>query len=215
MSWITWVDDDKASANCTSLLLAESEHSLGFQAGGPAKSKNVNAALRQANLIGCALMDIVDPTGTLSGLSARSTVKTKLQNYFNTYATKAGLEDGSIVPKNSTNAANATHALSATSATYAQYADTDTSKGTIDTRLRKVVYKTKDLGSISEAKQYLRYPHSFVYYASPSGTVHTYDCFYSDGSFYYISSGGSITKVTGSFSIDNYVRVIYVDLAGV
>lgn len=87
-------------------------------------------------------------------------------------------------------------------------------KGTIENRLAKLVYKTKDLGSISEAKQYLRYPHSFVYYASPSGTVHTYDCFYSDGSFYFISSG-SITKVTGSFSIDNYVRVIYVDLAGV
>ena len=87
-------------------------------------------------------------------------------------------------------------------------------KGTIENRLAKLVYKTKDLGSISEAKQYLRYPHSFVYYANYSGGYSTYDCFYSNGSFYFISSG-SIQKVTESFSINNYVRVIYVDLAGI
>ena len=87
-------------------------------------------------------------------------------------------------------------------------------KGTIEERFAKVEYKTKDLGSISDATRYLNYPHSFVYYANYSGGYSKYDCFYSNGSFYFISNG-SVQKVSESFSINNFVRVVYVDLAGV
>lgn len=61
MAWYLWVDDDKVGANCSDLS-ALSEKSTGFQGGKAAVAKNVNVALRQANLVVVALMECMGLT---------------------------------------------------------------------------------------------------------------------------------------------------------
>lgn len=95
MAWYLWVDDNKVAANCSDLS-ALSEKSAGFQGGKAAVAKNVNVALRQANLVACALMDVVDPEGTLSYLSTREAIRTKYTTYFSKFATTSGITDGTI-----------------------------------------------------------------------------------------------------------------------
>lgn len=77
MAWYLWVDDNKVAANCSDLSTL-SEKSTGFQGGKAAVAKNVNVALRQANLVACALMDVIDPEGALSYTSSRTDVYDKL-----------------------------------------------------------------------------------------------------------------------------------------
>ena len=77
MAWYLWVDDNKVAANCSDLSTL-SEKNAGFQGGKAAIAKNVNVALRQANLVACALMDVIDPEGTLSYTSSRTNVYDKL-----------------------------------------------------------------------------------------------------------------------------------------
>lgn len=77
MAWYLWVDDDKVATNCSDLSTL-SEKSAGFQGGKAANAKNVNAALRQANLVACALMDVIDSEGTLAYTSSRTDVYDKL-----------------------------------------------------------------------------------------------------------------------------------------
>ena len=77
MAWYLWVDDNKVAANCSDLSTL-SEKNTGFQGGKAAIAKNVNVALRQANLVVCALMDVIDPEGTLAYTSSRTDVYNKL-----------------------------------------------------------------------------------------------------------------------------------------
>lgn len=77
MAWYLWVDDNKVAANCSDLSTL-GEKSTGFQGGKAAIAKNVNVALRQANLVACALMDVIDPEGTLAYTSSRTDVYDKL-----------------------------------------------------------------------------------------------------------------------------------------
>lgn len=79
MAWYLWVDDNKVAANCSDLSTL-SEKSAGFQAGKAAVAKNVNVALRQANLVACALMDVVDPEGTLAYTNSRIDIRNKLSS---------------------------------------------------------------------------------------------------------------------------------------
>lgn len=73
MAWYLWVDDDKVGANCSNLSTL-SEKSTGFQGGKAAVAKNVNVALRQANLVACALMDMIDSEAVLSYSSTREQI---------------------------------------------------------------------------------------------------------------------------------------------
>ena len=150
MAWYLWVDDNKVAANCSDLSTL-SEKSAGFQGGKAAVAKNVNVALRQANLVACALMDVIDSQSVLSYSNSRQEIATQCSAYFNKFATLAALgnEENWLVAnannaQNATNAENATNATNATNAenaTYAQYASTDTSKGTIEARLTNLGFK--------------------------------------------------------------------------
>ena len=153
MAWYLWVDDNQVTTNCSDLSTL-SEKSAGFQGGKAAVAKNVNVALRQANLVACALMDVIDSQSVLSYSNSRQEIAAQCTAYFNKFATLAALgnEENWLVAnannaqnatnaENANNATNATNADNATHAIYAQYASTDTSKGTIEERLTNLGFK--------------------------------------------------------------------------
>lgn len=141
MAWYLWVDDNKVAANCSDLSTL-SEKSTGFQGGKAAVAKNVNVALRQANLVACALMDVIDSQSVLSYSNSRQEIATQCAAYFNKFATLAALgDDKNWLVANAQNAANAEDANNATNAMYAQYASTDKAKGTIEERLTNLGFK--------------------------------------------------------------------------
>mgnify|MGYP003303018963 CR=1 FL=1 len=77
-----WVDDsnlDKVMG--FNQFDEDAQRKVGFTGGTPASSIRVNTALRQANLIACALMDIVDTENTTDFRSPVSTVKDLINNY--------------------------------------------------------------------------------------------------------------------------------------
>lgn len=80
--YIPWLDDSQALANAFNYndfaagLPSGSQRSQGFQPGTVASAKCVNTALRQANLVVAALMDIVDPNGKTDLQSKRADVAT-------------------------------------------------------------------------------------------------------------------------------------------
>lgn len=96
MAWYLWVDDDKVGTNCSNLS-ALSEKSTGFQGGKAAVAKNVNVALRQANLVACALMDVIDSQAVLSYSNSRQQIANQFTTYFNKFATTSGITDGTLV----------------------------------------------------------------------------------------------------------------------
>lgn len=95
MAWYLWVDDDKVGANCSDLSTL-SEKSTGFQGGKAAVAKNVNVALRQANLVACALMDVIDSEAVLSYLSTREAIAAQCAAYFSKFATETAITNGTI-----------------------------------------------------------------------------------------------------------------------
>ena len=116
MAWYLWVDDNKVATNCSDLSTL-SEKSAGFQGGKAAVAKNANVALRQANLVACALMDVIDSQSVLSYSNSRQEIAAQCSAYFNKFATLAALgnEENWLVANanNATNATNAEHATNA------------------------------------------------------------------------------------------------------
>jgi len=96
MAWYLWVDDDKVGANCSDLSTL-TEKSAGFQGGQAAIAKNVNVALRQANLVACALMDVIDSQSALSYSNSRQQITNQFTAYFNKFATKSEVTDGMLI----------------------------------------------------------------------------------------------------------------------
>ena len=82
--FLNWVNDDAVSNNVEtySEFSSDTERSGGFQSGTPASAKKVNTALRQANLVAAAIMNIADPNGTLDVQSSLTNVQTSVQNSF-------------------------------------------------------------------------------------------------------------------------------------
>ena len=84
--YIPWLDDSQALANAFNYddfaagLPSGSQRSQGFQPGTVASAKCVNTALRQANLVAAALMDVVDPNGKTNLQSKRADVATVILN---------------------------------------------------------------------------------------------------------------------------------------
>lgn len=60
-----WVEDENINATQTyNDFDSDTQRAGGFVGGTPASAIRVNTALRQANLIACALMDVVAPNNT-------------------------------------------------------------------------------------------------------------------------------------------------------
>lgn len=77
-----WVDDsnlDKVMG--FDQFDTDTQRQAGFTGGTPASSIRVNTALRQANLVACALMNIVDTANTTDFRSSVATVQSLLSNY--------------------------------------------------------------------------------------------------------------------------------------
>lgn len=183
-----WVDDQHLdNVMSYSAFNGDSQRTAGFTGGSPASSIRVNTALRQANLIACALMNIVDPNGTTDFRSNVSSIQTLIDNYLKTTlkvtnstnadnATNANVTNlntnsnavvnfkignGTAYNKTINNVANVTtslngknlstifesdgitvkNATNASTANIATYASSDTSKGTIDERLKNIKMK--------------------------------------------------------------------------
>ena len=91
MAFKVWIDDDKVTS--TNVLSASdfstnTERQSGFQANSAASAKNVNSAVRQANLIAVALMESMGIT-SLNLTSSVNDVKTAIDTYFtNAFAKK-------------------------------------------------------------------------------------------------------------------------------
>lgn len=77
-----WVDDNHLdNVMSYSAFESDSQRTSGFTGGTPASSIRVNSAIRQANLIACALMELADPTGTVDFRSSVSSIQTLLSTY--------------------------------------------------------------------------------------------------------------------------------------
>lgn len=73
-----WCDDTTNVENAAAFE-SDSERASGFQAGSPARAIKVNSALRQANLIACALTSILIPDNdTLDLQSSRADLTTAM-----------------------------------------------------------------------------------------------------------------------------------------
>lgn len=116
-----WVDNEHLD-NVQSYASFEndSQRKAGFTPGTPASSVRVNSALRQANLIACALMEIVDPTGTKDLRANVNDIKSLINSYLNTTLTTSnstnvttninGKAINTIFETNGTTVKNATNA---------------------------------------------------------------------------------------------------------
>lgn len=71
-----WIDNNiESNTQNYSTFLNDSQRQAGFQSGEPASSIRVNSALRQANLVVCALMDVLAPNNqTIDLQSSREDV---------------------------------------------------------------------------------------------------------------------------------------------
>ena len=91
MAFKVWIDDDKVTS--TNVLSASdfegnTDRQSGFKANSAASAKNVNSAVRQANLISVALMQSMGITD-LNLTSSVNAVKTAIDTYFtNAFAKK-------------------------------------------------------------------------------------------------------------------------------
>ena len=94
-----WVDDTHLNnVQSYDVFASDGQRTAGFVGGTPASSIRVNTALRQANLVACALMELVDSTGTVDFRNKVSDVQTLINTYLTTklitlnssYATKIG-----------------------------------------------------------------------------------------------------------------------------
>ena len=80
-----WVDDSHLNNVMDySAFASDSQRQAGFTGGTPASSVRVNTALRQANLVACAMMNIVDPTGTKDFTAKVSDIQTLINTYLTT-----------------------------------------------------------------------------------------------------------------------------------
>lgn len=111
--FLNFVDDRNINATQSYEDFAnDSQRKQGFKSGDPASSIRVNTALRQANLVAKALMDVVAPNNqSVDFRSKSSDIALLIQQY---------------VPNK---------------ATIATYASEDKSKGTIEERLTKLGFK--------------------------------------------------------------------------
>lgn len=106
MAFKVWIDDE--SITSTNLLTesdfaSNTDRRTGFKSGNAASAKNVNSAIRQANLIAVALMQSMGITN-LSLTSSVNDVKSAIDSYFtNAFNAKLGTSgDGSNVKVNFT-----------------------------------------------------------------------------------------------------------------
>lgn len=90
-----WVDEDHLdNVQSYSAFEGDNQRKAGFLPGTPASSLRVNTALRQANLIACALMEIADPDGTVDFRNNVNDVKDLITNYLtNNFGSKAKVDE--------------------------------------------------------------------------------------------------------------------------
>lgn len=105
-SFKVWINDENVTANTTATFLndssADNERLSGFQGGHAASAKFVNTALRQANLVTTALMELAVGNDTeLNYSSSVSDVKDAISDYLT----------NELTVSNATNATNAANAI--------------------------------------------------------------------------------------------------------
>lgn len=92
-----WCEDTSNVESATDFN-SDSERQTGFIGGTPAKATKVNTALRQANLIACALADVLIPNDTtLNVKSSRSDVTTALNSALNYKINSSSISNRVIV----------------------------------------------------------------------------------------------------------------------
>lgn len=137
MSFIPWIDDNNVNATQDyNTYLNDSQRKEGFKGGTPASAIRVNTALRQANLVATALMNVL---GVSSNLNYRSSVE-DVQNAINTTLTNK---------IRTTKVNDASNADVATAAVYTGQNRTDT----IESRLSALQSKWK-IYSVNTAKEF-------------------------------------------------------------
>lgn len=97
--FVIWIDTPIANTNVQTYenFSTDAQRQNGFAAGQVASSIRMNTVLRQANLVACALMDIVAPDdNTVDFSSDRSAVSALLKSYFDNFTTKINL-NGTLV----------------------------------------------------------------------------------------------------------------------
>lgn len=95
-----WIDNPtNENTQDATTFAADSQRASGFVTGTPASSKRVNTALRQANLVAVALMDILAPNSDVTAQSSVAQMKSAIQAYFNNLATKADVDASKIETK--------------------------------------------------------------------------------------------------------------------
>lgn len=108
MGFNTWVNDGNLDTILSDAgFRDDSQRATGFISGTPASSIRVNSALRQANLVACALMDAIGITTDYTAdslVTARDTLSSHIKTELNTkleYVKLSGSSEitGSLTPK--------------------------------------------------------------------------------------------------------------------
>lgn len=89
-----WIDSaitgDSGNILSYSDFAADSQRGSGFVSGTVASSVRANTALRQANLVVAAFMNVIAPTSTSSVESPVSAVENDISTFFNQYSKRSG-----------------------------------------------------------------------------------------------------------------------------
>lgn len=155
-----WIDNPIAGTNVVSSsdFVDDSERKNGFKAGTPSSSILVNTALRQANLVTTAFMDIIGTAAdNLDVMSSLNDVKNVIRGYmlnstsrtveFTQAGSRSNIASGETlslmlgkINKYLADLDNIS-VISCQKANVAVYASADTSKGTIEERLTNLGFK--------------------------------------------------------------------------
>lgn len=95
-----WIDNPtNENTQDATTFAADSQRASGFVTGTPASSKRMNTALRQANLVAVALMDLIAPNSDVTAQSSLTQMKDAIQAYLNNLATKEDVQASKITTK--------------------------------------------------------------------------------------------------------------------
>lgn len=85
-----WIDNPAEGTNVQSYsdFVSDTQRSVGFSVGNVASSIRVNSALRQANLVTAALMDVLLPNSSLDLTSSVNEVSEEISEVFDNLATQ-------------------------------------------------------------------------------------------------------------------------------
>lgn len=95
-----WIDNPtNENTQDAMTFAADSQRASGFVTGTPASSKRINTALRQANLVAVALMDLIAPNSDVTAQSSLTQMKSAIQAYLSNLATKSDVDASKVTTK--------------------------------------------------------------------------------------------------------------------